>query len=144
MVKILCLCYQCDQRFCRNESLHRHIQSKHGLNGIYVTSVNRNCKKKFVSERNCNIHVDKIHKGHKKFSCEDCGHQTMRKQDMKSHMKIYERDPVICVLCGSQLKNNYRLKQHIDSQHHPGNLKCEVCCKNLADKYDLRLHKKLV
>ena len=109
---------------------------------IYYCNFNRKCKKKFVSERNRNIHVDKMHKGNKKFSCEDCGHQTIRKKDMKSHMKIHERDPVICVQCGTQLKNNYRLKQHIDSQHNPGNLNCEVCCKNFGNKSDLRLHKK--
>ena len=107
-----------------------------------ICDFNNKCMKTFVSKKKKEIHIKVKHKGPKKFTCPDCGHQSNRTYDLNIHRKVHNKLDINCIDCGKKVKDTYRLEQHMATHHTIGKYSCPVCLKKFHIKYDLILHKK--
>ena len=84
-------------------------------------------------------HVEKIHE--EKFKCKFCNRNLQNENLLEFHIKskhtkIYD---VICDVCGKEFTNKPTLIRHKKAHHEGINVKCELCEKNYASEYLLKV-----
>lgn len=130
-------CDYCGKRFISKHLLILHITT-------HLANVNkpfecRNCKKKFTSVSQRNIH-EAIHINMTPFKCNLCTKaftslDVLKKHKMTSHLKIFR-----CDQCPYKVQVKYYMENHIENHIKP--LKCKKCNKTFIFDRDLINHLK--
>lgn len=82
------ICYVCNKRFPKSETLRNHYLANHRP---AKTLSCKNCGKVFTRSYNLNRHL-KIHTGEKQYSCETCGKKFTRSDTWRDHLRIHHKD----------------------------------------------------
>lgn len=73
--------------------------------------------------------------------CNICG-MTVRKDNIKKHIKSHTEGPVPCNQCGNTLKNSESLRGHIWAVHRKFEFRCPLCEKMFTRRIDYYHHKR--
>jgi hypothetical protein len=80
---------------------------------------------------------DTTKEGHK---CDTCGKHYKTKSSLSRHIKLHTNTGQECVVCKKVFRDNWTLKQHIDSVHQKNTLNCNMCMKTFLTKSGLTSH----
>ena len=116
-----------------------HVDQK--LNPIYIEFLKERetiypcdqCGEKFSGKRSLSRHLITTHQIQRSVSCEICGKMLTSEITLNLHMKyLHEENESICPKCGESLKNETKLKRHIQEQHGESHIcaDCGKCYKN--------------
>ena len=112
------------------------------------------CDYYFNSERDLNIHIDRVHVIDMRKDCLQCGATYQNHQQLKNH--LYDRhgrkstateSNHICNICGRGFDRSWKLKTHFNVEHardKTAPIYCYYCNKSFQRKADLLTHKRLV
>ena len=103
---------------------------------------NKKCKRVLQTKNKLEIHIQKVHKAPRRYSCEICDKKIRTSKILKIHKKIHKRKGVACDLCGKITKSKNRLEWHKDLEHTAYNPVCYVCHTKFETKAKLRHHQK--
>ena len=135
-------CEQCPFESSRRQSLDRHVESVHNMEGKKF--ICGECGHAASQKNNLKRHRETVHKmGVKKFKCEKCPFSTARKDTFNKHIAVVH-DNIrrhVCQECGYAATEKNALKKHIDVVHE--NIRrhvCEECGYAAAEKGRLKKH----
>ena len=86
------------------------------------------CTKTFKSKQLAQQHMDNVHKGLKKYVCQQCNKSYTQSHSLKSHVQIVHKkiSPFMCVLCGNSFKQRISIKRHMEKVHSGMAVKSEA------------------
>ena len=83
--------------------------------GKYVCIV---CGQNFTAPRHIVRHVESVHRQMKDAQCEICGKQLTDKKRLKDHMLIHTGEkPFTCEYCGKQFRRKDKMQEHKRGMH---------------------------
>ena len=89
-------CQQCDKSFTESHSLKSHNQLVHekpqlDVNRFWKCNWGQACTKTFKSKQLAQHHIDNVHKGLKKYVCQQCDKSYTQSHSLKSHVQIVHK-----------------------------------------------------
>lgn len=137
-------CVKCDLTYTTHGMYRLHMRQYHEK----ALSCEE-CGKRFTLPNSLITHRLNHHTSFPK-DCDDCGQFQPTKQQYQDHMRIehgvgVHEAPVPCEICGKQVRNKYTLKSHVKMVHERGgvNYPCDQCGKILKSKSSLEYHSKV-
>lgn len=133
-------CSMCTKTYFTARSLLNHKQTKHAKKSIKVLSCDW-CKKKFLSDKVYQIHVEYAHRS--SLNCKYCDKAFGKVNTLVLHEKNHlnqVKSIYKCNICGKVLKNLASLKSHKINHGSNSTLQCDVCSKSFRSFYTLREH----
>ena len=140
-------CRHCDKKFLTKGVLRLHLHAKHKREEGKVYSCSL-CGKMMANMTALRDH-EMRHKGIKRFRCEHCGHQTITKSALNSHLKYSHAELFgvilrshVCDQCGKSFKAKSALREHMwthSEQPHP-QFQCPICSKYLKQSNSFKKH----
>ena len=131
-------CQKCDKSFTESHSLKSHNQLVHekpqlDVNGFWQCNWGQACTKTYKSNSKQLVqrHIDNVHKGLKKYACQQCDKSYTQSHSLKSHVQIVHEkvSPFVCVLCGNSFKQRITIKRHMKKVHSGVDVKPEAAEK---------------
>ena len=128
-------CQKCDKFFTESHSLKSHNQLVHekpqlDVNGFWQCNWGQACTKTYKSNSKQLVqrHIDNVHKGLKKYACQQCDKSYTQSHSLKSHVQIVHEkvSPFVCVLCGNSFKQRITIKRHMKKVHSGVDVKPEA------------------
>ncbi|XP_075224326.1 uncharacterized protein LOC142326076 isoform X7 [Lycorma delicatula] len=159
-------CNICDKKFKNKTHLEKHVKCVHIGNPV---SCDR-CGKVFKQEFYLKYHQDKVHsersslceicgknvkeydrhmemhKGRIEVTCDICGKTYASDKHLRTHNRQVHSNldrKHICNICGASFKDNYVLKNHLETHSNERKYKCDLCDKTFKLKTVLRTHKRV-
>ena len=129
----------CDKAFVDNKGLKYHKKAHDGVRLDCDF-----CDKDFANDLSLKAHVDRIHKGIKKYRpCPHCGKEV---EFLTSHIiNTHSEKKFSCNQCGQKYPTEYKLQQHVEVVHEGiRKYSCDECGKTFPKKFNLTSHKKTV
>ena len=129
-------CTCCNFTYSSLSKLKSHLKSNYGNNRQKC----KLCDKSFVELQ---THINRVHKGIRKFECQECGKRFFKVPELESHINVVHKrlKPLKCKLCDFKAVNKGKLNYHIKIVH--GNLRphmCEKCDMDFKTPYALKRH----
>lgn len=152
-------CNFCEKRFCRKESVRRHIREAHegkkkkdeGI--VYECD---QCEKRYDRRDVLRRHIRLVHEAVQAGNCDLCGGAFFR--DISRHMIVSHtngNNEVECPICNKSIGKNYSLKRHIRvfheeqdelrKPHKPYKIRtklCDICGQPFETESALTIHRK--
>ena len=79
------------------------------------------------------------------FSCKECGKSMSTKHGLNGHMKLHENPKFSCDMRGKKFFRGEHLRNHyrIHTEPNRKDFKCDICQKEMANKYNMIKHIKI-
>ncbi len=117
------ICDQCPAVFFALPSLNLHVRKKHSgpVPLPYGPAVKRklicpHCAKEFASKPNLEEHVKSKHENHTPYHCNECPKAFGTVLKLKKHIRLVHTR-IKCNLCGKEIANKFVMTQHKHSAH---------------------------
>ena len=124
---------QNNELFTHSYSLKSHNKLVHekpqlDVNRFWQCNWGQTCTKTFKSKQIAQRHIDNVHKGLKKYVCQQCGKSYTQSPNLKSHVQIVHEEisPFMCGLCGDSFKHRTTIKRHMKKVHSGMDVKPEA------------------
>ena len=158
-------CDKCGSIFSREDTLLRHIRSRH-QDTRYGDALARHakeqhevetvqkleckkCKRVFSQKRNYQRHLDtSVKDGVHKYKCDECAMSFCTQTILKKHIEVDHSDRsdigrLECERCPVWFDSESELKIHIEMCHSLETFKCDRCEKSFSRKDNLERHSRV-
>lgn len=101
------------------------------------------CGKSFGQKFYVSEHMDAIHLGLKKFTCNVCGLSFARRRVYMVHKNTHDGEitkKCVCEVCGYRCHTKQLLTKHIRTHTGEKNYPCSVCQKMFSTGYAAKVH----
>ena len=161
-------CSKCDKRFTSKQGLKHHEESHHENElrcnmcsfktphmGTLISHKRKHhtnlqitlykcdqCSLEFRSDSSMRNHKLVVHKGQKKFNCDQCDFRTGYADSLKGHIEnVHDKIRMNCTIC-SWKGNSKNLRTHKKAVHFSQNqkFKCNICSKEYSRNDHLKKH----
>ena len=116
-------CYVCTFLCLSAKDLKHHMSKHHRL--VECTFCNKFIFNDVLHHHKLNCSPDKHY-----LNCQLCDYKSLKSFDLKRHMEIHVKKPLICKLCGKCFENEDKLEKH--QQFHKG---LQHCCPYCDKKF---------
>lgn len=119
------------------------------LNAIFYSHFCPHCNKFFTESRKVKLHINRIHKGQKNYSCDQCSYTAFKKYELLLHLfnihasKESLQKNATCPICGISFHGNTRLTVHMKRKHFQNivrKLSCDLCGHRYAALNEMKKH----
>lgn len=160
-------CTECGRKFAAVESLNAHLKG-HQRTRIQCT----HCLKYFLTKHYLSTHIERVHRGERKFECPDCSERFFDKQvliahqathngtrqfactkcdgryftarALNTHQKVHANvRPFKCEQCDSSFRVAGSLKRHMNSHTNARPYRCDLCGAQFADFGYIKVHMRI-
>jgi predicted HicB family RNase H-like nuclease len=99
------------------------------------------CCKEFGHLSSLESHMDHMHSGDSKHSCDACGKSFSSKSNLTAHRKIHSGErPFECVVCHKRFRQKAHLQKHETTHSSATPYQCSVCDKAFGHISNLNTH----
>jgi uncharacterized Zn-finger protein len=99
------------------------------------------CRKEFGHLSSLESHMDHMHSGDAKHSCEACGKSFSSKSNLTAHKKIHSGErPFECLVCHKRFRQKAHLQKHETTHSSATPYQCSVCDKAFGHISNLNTH----
>ena len=134
-------CTECDYASVELSKLKRHIRIHTGERPFECNQCTYSSPDTFKLKRHMRIHT-----GERPYNCDLCPAAFTQSNSLKSHRQIHTNSKPIfqCQFCQTTCGRKTDLRLHIQKQHTSvETIHCKVCGEGFADRYTLKVHKKI-
>src|SRR6218665_1927120 len=133
-------CGECNEKFCEENELEKHVASVHSEN-LFSCSI---CNKMFVKELYLKLHIMHSHAGENPYNCKLCCNRFKHALELKYHLPCYVSpgSDIQCNQCEMTFCKISQLRTHISVDHSSKAALCDVCGKKFRSHHALDVHLK--